>query len=249
MRSAAILLILSGLTACSNMAIEGDVVDVTGAPVVGANISAVGAPACTTTTDDAGHFELVCAPGVYTVNIGAAGYISETLDQFDASERQRYPIGRKVMIKIPVERGLLKFDGQSYTAMEPGVVVKNAGGKGTDAFKHYCLADDHENPTNRMAKGTVAFFDNESPGWRPFRLDDEGCAYRMSPTSDTRWGVDYAEKAEIETKQVEEGKEIVLITFEPGQYFIADWERGFFMKVKDEAGETIGYSGFHVVVE
>ncbi len=245
----ALVLLVSGLTACSNMAIEGDIVDVTGTPIVGANISAVGAPTCMTTTDEAGHFELVCAPAVYTVNIGAAGYISETLDNFDASERQRYPVGRKVLIKIPIEEGLLKFDGQSYKSMEPGVVVKRAGGKGVSAYRHYCLEEDHDNPVNRMPKGAVAFFDNESDGWRPFRLDTEGCAYRMSPTTESRWGVDYAEKAEFETKVVEQGKEIVLITFEPGAYFIADWERGHFTKVRNDQGETIGYSGFYVEVK
>jgi len=248
MRSLSLLGVI-GLTACSNMAIEGEVVDVTGSPIVGANISAAGAPTCTTTTGDDGLFELVCAPDVYTINIGAAGYLSETLDQFDASERQRYPVGRKVLIKIPIEKGLLRFDGQSYTGMEPGVVVKRAGGEGTSAFKHYCVAEDHENPVNGLKSGTVAFFDNHSDGWRPFRLDEDGCAYRMSPTTETTWGIDYAEKAEIETKQVEEGKEIVLITFEPGRYFIADWDKGFFTKVKNDEGETIGYSGFYVEVE
>ena len=102
---------------------------------------------------------------------------------------------------------------------------------------------------NLFAAGTHAFFDNESIGWRPFRLDQDGCAYRMSPSSDTRWGVDYAEKASFETRQVAEGKEIVLMTLEPGRYFIADWDQGFFTKVKAEGGETLGYSGFYVEVQ
>ena len=240
---------LIALVGCSNMAIEGTVVDVTGAPIVGANISAVGDPTCTTTTDDAGGWELVCNPATYDLVIGAAGYLSENVDQFDANERQRYAVGKKVLIKIPTEKGLLKFDGQTYTAMEPGHVVKVAGGKGMTAFKHYCVDPKAEMPINTFDAGTHALFDNQSAGWKPFKLDDEGCAYRMSPTTDTRWGIDYAEKAEFETTQVETGKEIVFLTLEPGRYFIADWDQGFFNKVKGDDGETKGYSGFYVEVD
>jgi hypothetical protein len=249
LRAPLALSLAAGLTACSNMAIDGSVVDVTGAPIVGANISAVGAPQCSTTTGEDGRFELVCNPDTYTLTINAAGYLSKSYDQFDATERKRYELGQNALVKLPSEKGLLKFDQQSYTAMEPGHIIKKAGGKGTDAYKHYCLDPQAEVPVNLFAAGTHPFFDNESIGWRPFRLDEDGCAYRMSPSSDTRWGVDYAEKASFETSQLEEGKEIVLLTLEPGRYFIADWDQGFFTKVKAEDGKTVGYSGYYVEVQ
>lgn len=240
---------LAALVGCSNMAIEGTVVDVTGAAIPGVNISAVGDPTCATKTDETGHWELVCNPAVYDLTIGASGYLSENIEQYEATERQRYDVGRKILIKIPTEKGLLKFDGQSYTAMEPGHVVKLAGGKGTTAFKHYCVDPKADLAVNTFGVGTHALFDNQSDGWKPFKLDEEGCAYRMSPTTDTRWGIDYAEKAEFETKQVENGKEIVLLSLEAGRYFIADWDQGFFNKVKGEDGETLGYSGFYLEVQ
>ena len=248
LRAPLAVVFVAGLTACSNMAIDGTVVDVTGAPIPGANIAAVGAPQCSTSTGEDGRFELVCNPDTYHLTINAAGYLSVE-ETVEAVERERYELGTKVLVKIPSEKGLLKFDQNSYVAMESGLVVKKAGGKGRSAYKHYCLDPKVDNPVNTFAAGTHAFFDNESLGWRPFLLDEEGCAYRMSPTSDTRWGIDYAEKAAFETRQIEEGKEIVLITLEPGRYFIADWDQGFFTKVKDEDGSTLGYSGFYVEVQ
>ncbi|MCP4806411.1 MAG: carboxypeptidase regulatory-like domain-containing protein [Proteobacteria bacterium] len=240
---------LAALVGCSNMAIEGTVVDVTGAPVVGANISAVGDPTCSTKTDEAGAWELVCNPATYDLVIGAAGYLSESVEQYDANERQRYSVGKKVLIKIPTEKGLLKFDGQSYTSMEPGHIIKVAGGKGTSAFKHYCLDEKADIAVNAFTPGNHALFDNQSDGWKPFKLDEEGCAYRMSPTTDTRWGIDYAEKAAFETTQVANDQEIVFLTLESGRYFIADWDQGFFNKVKGEDGETMGYAGFYIEVQ
>ena len=196
------------------------------------------------TTDAEGRFELVCVPGTYDISIGAMGYISESVDALDANERKRYDLGKRILIRIPEEKGLLLFDGEVYTPMVEGRLERRAGGSGMSAYKHYCLPAGGTT-VNALRAGSQGFFDNESEGWRPWRLDAEGCAYRMSPKTRTQWGVDYQEKAEFQTRAVAPDKKLVVMNLEPGRYFIADWRKGFFTKASDEEG---GYTGFYLEV-
>ncbi len=83
-------------TGCSRMAIDGQVTDVAGEPIVGAMVSAVGGAQCQDQTDETGGFELVCKPMRYELHIGKAGYIPEVLKDFDASERKRYELGTEI---------------------------------------------------------------------------------------------------------------------------------------------------------
>ncbi|MCB9762344.1 MAG: carboxypeptidase regulatory-like domain-containing protein [Alphaproteobacteria bacterium] len=242
------LLLLAPLVAlgCGKMAIDGEVTDHTGAPLPNVMVTAVGTQ-CQTLTDESGRFELVCLPGIYNITIGLNGYISDEIEAFEAPARERYDLGKRVLIRIPDEKGLLLFDGQEYRKMQPGKLIRRMGGTGLDAYKHYCLPDE-DNPVNTLPPAVHGFFDNQSDGWRPFRIDDTGCAYKMSPKSRTQWGVDYSEKPEYQERVVEQGKKIVLMELPPGRYFIADWDKGFFTPIKGEGGKTEGYSGFYLEV-
>lgn len=238
------MLILS-LLACTRMAIDGQVIDVTGAPIQGAMVTAVGAN-CFTQSDAEGMFALTCPPGVYTLTVGYNGYLSEEWEDYDAGEHQRYELGKIVLVKIPSEKGLLRFKQNEYVPMERGHIDIQKGGAGLKAYKHYCIEGD-DVPVNPLPKGTVPFFDNDSVGWKAWRLDEEGCAYRMAPASKSRWEKTYGETAEMTRRKVEETKHIVLLNLEPGEYFIADWDQGFFTPNKDR--ETGGYGGIYVRVE
>ncbi|MCB9746083.1 MAG: carboxypeptidase regulatory-like domain-containing protein [Alphaproteobacteria bacterium] len=237
------LLLIVALTGCSQMAIDGQVTQVNGAPLEGAVVTAIGTQ-CRDTTDAEGRFELVCLPGTYDISIGAMSYISETIEAFEATERQRYDLGKRPLIRIPEEKGLLLFDGERYTPMRPGRLERRVGGSGMSAYKHYCLPP-KGTEVNTLRAGPQGFFDNESEGWRPWRLDAEGCAVRMSPETPTQWGFTYKEKAEFQTRAVAQDKKLVLMNLEPGRYFIADWRKGFFTKADDDEG---GYTGFYLEV-
>ncbi len=235
---------LLATTGCSRMAIDGKVADVAGQPIVGAMVSAVGGAQCQTATGVDGTFELVCAPQHYELHIGKAGYVPKVKPDFDASERKRYDVGTLTLIKIPDTRGLTRFKGNEYVPMDRGWLTKKTA-PGQGGFRHYCLPDGV--PANRLAAGHSPFFDYESEGWKVFRLDDEGCAYKMSPDPARRgkWKVDYADRPKWETQRLEEGKEIVIMALTPGRYFVADWAKGFFTKGKLADG-TEGYLGYYV---
>lgn len=231
-------------TGCTRMAIDGVVQDVAGEPIVGANVTAVGGAQCGDQTDENGTFELVCSPGIYELHIGKAGYIPEVHKDFDASERKRYEMGKRSLIKIPGTKGLTRFKGNEYVAMERGLLERRSAG-GANSYRNYCVQPD--TPSNALAAGVNPFFDYESEGWKVFKVDDEGCVYRMSPDASRKgkWKVDWAERPEFEARELEHGKDIVLMDLPPGRYFIADWGKGFFTKGKlDDTHE--GYLGYLV---
>lgn len=242
------LLGLAFLAACGQMAFDGRVVDVSGAPIPNAVVTATGSR-CQTTTDADGEFKLPCDLGTYDIAIGAIGYISEEIKGMEATERKRYDLGKRVLIRIPDQEGLLLFTDTAYTPMERGWLQRVSGGLGRQAFRHYCLPKE-EVPRTTLRAGVRAFFDNKTGGaWRALRLDEQGCAYKMSPKSDTQWGVDYSEPVDAEFRVVDRERSVVLMDLKPGLYFIADWRQGFFVKGRLPNDEDEGYLGYLLEIE
>ncbi len=243
-RSYALLLSVA-LVGCGKMTLDGVVVDHAGDPVADATVTAIGTP-CQTHSDATGAFSLECPPGVYDLSISQVGYVTINFPEpYEASERKPYDLGRQVLVKVPEEKGLLLFADDTFSALEPGYVERNSGGFGSGQYRHYCL-DRGDSAVNTLSAGVHTFYDHASEGWRAFRLDEAGCAYKMSPNSSSSWGIDYNEKAEVETEQLEKDLSRVKVTFEPGEYFIAIWDQGFFTKVSRDDGR---YRGFYVKVD
>lgn len=226
------------------MAVDGEVVDALGAPLVGARITAVGTP-CSAQSEENGRFSLECQPGTHKLVISAEGYTTEEVD-VEAPERKRYDAGKHLLIKVPEERGLFLLSEGLYTTMDAGFLERTLEKSGQRTHRKMCLNPERGAP-NTLAAGVHALFDYEHPGWRPFKLDAEGCAYRDTKNAKHRWEVGYREKAPVETKQFNPGKEVALLTLEAGDYFIADWDKGFFNAV-DKKEDKHSYSGFWLQV-
>jgi hypothetical protein len=133
-------LLISGLPAwvgCSQMVIDGEVVDATGAPVVGANITSAGTM-CATVSDSTGKFALECDPGTHTVVVSAGGFTSEEFTQ-DAPATEHYDSGRHLLVRIPKERGLHLFVDNTYVQMKPGRLQRTLVEKGQTIDRSVCL--------------------------------------------------------------------------------------------------------------
>ncbi|MCB9780903.1 MAG: carboxypeptidase regulatory-like domain-containing protein [Alphaproteobacteria bacterium] len=235
------------LGACGRTAVDGEVVDVAGAPLEGAFVAAVGTT-CSATVGADGRFSMPCTPGEHTLLITHPGYI-ERQAEVSAVARERKDLGKTVMIAIPEEQGLFLFEADRYVPMAGAWLDRTiVEGHSTTRTRSYCLDRQRSKPT-RLAAGTHALFDNESIGWRPFRLDDDGCAYRDFKDEQHRWEVTYKDKPPMQEQTVAEGKRIVALNLAPGEYFLADWDRGFF--TPDDAIDADGkrYSGVWLVVE
>lgn len=231
-------IVAAALGSCHNMAFEGRLVDATGAGIPSARV-ALGPAKCAGSTDASGAFSVHCAPGHYAATIEADGFIADGLD-LDAAEPKVYDVGKRVLVRVPEERGFLAFDANGYHAMKPARLERRTGGSTLEPWRAYCLAP-KLSEANQRPPGVYPFLDHGSSGWRAFRLDDEGCAYRMSPTSPGQWGVDYAVAPQLEVKQATPDAAIVTMHLEPGSYFVADWQAGFFTPASDDPLHYTGY--------
>lgn len=229
---------------CGQMAVDGEIVDVAGNPVAGARITTLGTP-CTAVSGEDGRFAMPCPPGSYSLAITHDGYIQIDQD-LDALERKRYDLGKLVMVAIPPADGLFWFKDNQYQTLHAGLLDRTIdNGEGGTKNRRYCL-DGKRSEANELAAGTHAFFDNHTAGWRPFLLDAEGCAYRDSQDATGRWEVSYKEKPQFEERTLEQGRKIAAIELPPGDYFIADWDQGFFTPTDTDDGKR--YTGFWLVV-
>ena len=244
-----LVLAMAALTGCAKMAVDGEIVDIaSGEPLAGVTVTAINSQ-CQTVTAAAGKFSLTCVPGSYDLLITAEGYIEENIEAYDAGERKRYDIGKRGLVRIPKKKGLLLFQKGEYVEMERALLERRKGGQGKDLWKHYCLPEGGDPTVNRMAAGVVNFFDHEAPRWRPFRLDEDGCAYKMFPNRDSKEEkIAYAENPEFVKHQLKQGKVIVQMKLDRGVYFVADWTNsGFFTKAKID-GEK-GFGGYLIVAK
>lgn len=225
------------LLACGQMAIDGQVVNVTGQPVPGARITAIGAN-CATTAGEDGRYALPCLPGTYTLVVNMDGYVEQKLE-VEATERKRYDQGKTVLVALPTEKGVFLFEENRYRAMEPAWLTRSID-EGEVKARRYCL-DIQGSTATRLAPGSHALMDNESPGWRPFKLDEEGCAYRDQKDGRGQWVVTYKEKPEYQEQTLAAGKKVALLELPPGDYFIAHWDQGFFTTDATEKHRYTGY--------
>mgnify|MGYP000868100434 CR=1 FL=1 len=234
--------LLPALAACGQMAIDGQVLTVTGEPASQARVSLIGSP-CTTVTDAEGRFSLPCQPGSYSMVITKEGFV-ELKDQVEATELKRYDLGEKRMIAIPGSEGLFLLRDHQYLALERSYLHRTID-DGSVRTRSWCLDRTTGKPATIPA-GVHAFFDNKAPEWRPFRLDADGCAYRDRRDSSARWEVIYRERPESREELLQVGRKIILMDLPEGEYFLADWDQGFFTA---DANDAKRYTGSWLQVE
>jgi hypothetical protein len=227
---------------CAEMVIEGQLLDAQGNSIEGAMVTSVGTQ-CAATTDTKGRYELTCPPGSHELVMSKQGFLTEEL-QVNAAERQRYKVGKKVLVAIPEEQGLFLFANDAYLPMKSGQLVRKLSGEGMSKQRAYCLDKTRSEP-NPTGPGEALILDNAATTWRPFRLDSEGCAYRDSRNKRGSWVVDYREKPDLEEHKLTGRMKLARIQLTPGEYFIADWKGFFVSQTEDQQS----YGGFWITVE
>jgi len=234
---ALLLACVLALVGCGQMAIDGEIIDVSGAPLVGAQVNLIGST-CNTQVGEDGHFALPCTPGSYIVVINKPGYIEFKVD-LEATEPERYDIGKQTLVAIPESKGLFLFEDNQYKTMEAAYLTRTIT-NGAQKSRRYCL--DREGSTaTLLPPGQHTLFDNESPGWRPFLLDADGCAYRDQRNDKARWEVVCKEKPAYEERTLEREKKVAVIDLPAGDYFIANWDQGFFTTDPADKHRYLGF--------
>ena len=203
---------------------------------------------CQTFSDSQGAFQLKCKPGELELAVGQKGYVTQQI-LVEAVDRGTYPLGRISLVKIPEEVGLWLFDGSAYAGMEAGLLTRRTvGPKDSPWAKNYCI-DRDSSTANQVAAGTVSLFDNRSPEWRAWTLDEEGCAYRMTREG-RRWKNVYGEQTRYEHQRVDDTRAVIKMELPAGEYFVANWREGFFSPDGETHPDGLQrYTGYWVVAE
>lgn len=206
------------LAGCAQMSIDGQVVDVVGAPVAGAVVTAVGST-CQTVTGPQGRFSLPCKPGRYTVAVSAEGH-HDAEQTLSAMDREPHDIGVVELVNMPRSEGLFRMVGTDFLRLDPGWLGRNAD----EQTKAYCLREE-DSAVNTVSTG-LRLYERAADDWRLFRLDEEGCAQRLVWRAGA-WRVESQDPVEPERRVL--GTDI-LNQFEltSGRYFLADWPSGRF---------------------
>lgn len=221
MRPSLPLLLLAG---CDRTTIEGEVLTLAGAPARGAQVSALAAE-CAAIVGEDGRFSMPCTAGEHLLRIHREGAI-EQQERVRALPGEALDIGRRVLVTEPPAPGLFLVDGEALRDLPPAWLARTVQ-DGRVRTRRYCLTR-QDSATTSLAAGEHTLLDNQAPGWRPFRLDEEGCAYRDQRDDRARWVVTWKQVAPVEERALDAERALARLRLDPGDYFIATWDQGFF---------------------
>lgn len=215
-------MILALLAGCQPTA-SGSVVS-DGGPVAGAVVRAVSGPALDAVTDPAGHFEVRVDAGPRTVRVTHPDYLpAEAEVVVEGRGRVELPVVR--VVEIPITPGVHLLLGDHFEALPPAHLTR----RGTAAAGFQWCVDKAGPAALVVPAGTLRVLDNHAADWRVFRLDGEGCAYRLAPTP----GGFFDQQAErVEVRRVEAhgpGRDWLELDLPAGEYLVADWFEGGFV--------------------
>ena len=88
--------------------------------------------------------------------------------------------------------------------------------------------------------GPVRLLDIHAVDWRVYRLDADGCAYRMTPGGGSHWTW-AADRLEVgPTTERGPGRGWVTLDLPPGEYAIVEWYAGFLVRAPSGAERWSG---------
>lgn len=201
------------LAGCSTVA-TGEVRDATGAPVAGAVVHADGTPGCDAVTDAEGRWRTHCPAGDYTFTVSHPAHLSATVPATVAGPDA--PV-KLVVHAIPTEGGVHLLAGDRFVTPGPAPLTRQ--GSESDGWR-WCVTGE---PDARVPAGVIRALDNHVAEWRLFRVDTEGCAYRLARSAGDYWEYEADSPPIARLAPLAEGRDWLEIELTPGRYVVADW--------------------------
>lgn len=232
---------------CSMATIEGQVVDPWGSPVPGVRVSARGPEAahCSGMSAEDGRFAIDCAPnGEFKLDLHAEGW-SKAKGERALLESNRYDLGTFVLVRLPPGPGLWLDVGGEYVAPARHVLDRGMEEHKNEVKRAFCLRPDQA-PPMELPGGDLRLVDMGHPGWRVYKLDPEGCAYRDERNERLQWRETWREKPDLKVDTLQDGQRVAQGQLAPGDWFIADW-RDFFVAIDESTGRHT-YGGTYLRV-
>ncbi|MFZ5482421.1 MAG: carboxypeptidase regulatory-like domain-containing protein [Myxococcota bacterium] len=219
-------MILLGLFGCE-ATIGGVVTGDDGGAVPGAVLHADGLEAdCDAVTGPDGRFRTRCPPGSWTFEVRHPDYLPG--DWTVTVERGEHDVGKVELARIPVEGGQHVLVDGRFRTLPRAPLVRSVEEK---VEQRWCV--DRAAAPVEVPAGKVRLLDVHEAEWRVFRLDAEGCAYRMRPGAGDHWSFTAERVEPAASEPVGEGRAWVTLELPPGDYVVAEWFAGFF--VRDDA--------------
>ncbi len=196
--------------------LSGSVTDLDGAAVGGARLQA---PGCEAVSNAAGAFRVRCERALHRFAVTHPTYAGATLE-IDATGLLAPEASRASLRAWPSEPGL--YLEPSYAAVPSPGLVRTA----TPTEQRFCVPAEAVLP---VAPAGTALFDVHDVEWRLYRLDEDGCALRLSTRDGGTYWSPTATQVEVTPTPLADGHLRVPLPAEPGRYAAAPWMAGFFV--------------------
>lgn len=231
MRTLSIVLVL-GLAACGP-SITGKVTDRAGNPQPGTIVN-LQTTRHQVSADEDGSFKLPGEQGVYTIAVAQTGFVTEEVE-VDLSDGESKDVGTIELIKVPDSKGFKIFVAPDFVDMQQGRAYRSMWGANYYPEGKDTCVDKIFSKANETQAGDGLLFDNDAHDWRIWKLDEWGCAERLVKDIETgRWSEEWAEQAKPTVRELSTEQSVIKMDIPAGEYFIAEWFNGGFVKDKGE---------------
>jgi hypothetical protein len=221
--------ILWGLVACEPT-LTGAVVDDAGAPVAGASlVDGEGEGACQAVTGADGRFRTQCVAGARRFAVSHPDHLPGDW-VVTPSGRGEVDIGRFTLVRVPTARGRWLRMRDGFVGLDGAALRRDEEGE----RQRWCVAGDA--PIATVPTGRVSVLDASGAETRVYRLDAEGCAYRMQKGGAEHWAWQ-AERVEGVSRAISDGRAWLDLELAAGDYAVVDWFAGFLVR-EDAAADT-----------
>ena len=225
------LLGLAALAGCQSVTLVGEVRSDVGAPVAGAVLSS---PGCEAVSGADGRFRVACEHGTRTFTVSHPDHLSATWPVEPAGRIGEQDLGGVRLATIPLDAGLWLASDAGLLALPAAAFLHTAGAE----EQRWCIDGAATDPVP-VAGRAVRLLDNHAYDWRLYRMDTDGCAYRMRRTGGEAWSF-VADRVEVPAAlERGPGRGWLELSLEPGDYALLEWYDGFL--VREEADRYRGH--------
>lgn len=204
--------------------LTGQVHAVGGGNVPGATLTS---PGCAAVTDHDGRFRVRCEPGTRSFVVSHPEHLDRTW-LVSAEDYGDNDVGTVELARIPTGGGLWLAGDGAMTPLPLAPLVRTSG----QNEQQWCFDGRQGDPVSVPTH--VRLLDNHIVDWRLYKVDTDGCPWRMARSGADHWTFT-AERVPVEAlTPYAEGRTWVDLDLEPGDYAIVEWYEGFL--VPDEAG-------------
>lgn len=222
--------------ACSTTSVEGRVTDRTNAPIAGASVSTP-SEGCEAISAADGGFRIECPPGQWRLNTSREGYLSHS-QELSVVDGERVSLPPIALVAVPSETGLYALIDDEFKALQPAILNRATDQNGVAKRRRFCVNRETERATTAAA-GKLSVLEQGTVGWRMFRMDNDGCAYRDAKTREGHWVVEHQQQPEVDSAALNKSATMHQLSLDPGHYFVAHWA-GFFAPTE---GNPEAYTG------